>query len=147
MLTNIKRLIYRATLIKTTYEAALIKINKEDEELRQKQEELQNKLKGLEELLNMKVLNHTIVTRSKIYELLRKISVIQQQIVIVSLENSELQDRRVALAAERKYQLGKRKIWRIKEQKYEYLKLRLLHIKNRVELQQEEVEQEEKYNG
>lgn len=147
MLTNVKRLIHRTTLIKTACEAELMKINKEDEELRQKQEELQKKLKVLEELLNMKALNGAIITRSKIYELLRKISVIQQQMNIVDLEYSELDDKRAALDIERKYQLEKRKIWWLKEEKYERLKSKLLHQKNKVELQQEEVEQEEKYNG
>lgn len=122
-------------------------INKEDTELKQKQDELQQKLKSLEELLNMKVLNGTVVTRSKIYALLRKIAVIQQQINIVCLQHSELRTKREALAIEREQQLVKRKIWWLKEQKYERLKSRLLHQKNRVALQQEEAEQEEKYNG
>ncbi|HDL6964076.1 TPA: type III secretion protein [Yersinia enterocolitica] len=147
MLTNVKRLIHRTNLIKTACDAMLMKINKEDEELRKKQQELQNKLYALEELLSMKKLDGSGIKRSKIYELLRKISVIQQQITVVCLENSELGNRRQELAAERNHQLEKRKIWWLKEQKYERLKSRLLQQKNMLALQQEEAEQEEKYNG
>lgn len=125
----------------------LVKINMEDEELIKKQERMQSKLKSLEDLLNMQKLNCIVVNRGEIYALLRKISVIQQQITAVGLDYSRLRERREALAIERKSQREKMKTWQLKEKKYECLKSKLSHDKKIIEYFLEETEQEEVYNA
>lgn len=125
----------------------LLKINIQDEELIKKQERIQSKLKSLDDLLNIQKLNCIVVNRSEIYALLRKISVIQQQITTVGIDYSRLQETREALAIERKSQREIMKTWQLKEKKYERLKLKLSHDKKIVECLLEETEQEEVYNA
>jgi len=125
----------------------LLRISKEDDALRQRQEELQSELKSLETLLQMKQLDSTVVSCEMIFSLLRKNAIIQQQIVIINLEYSELRNKRQLLDSERQSQLKKRKMWWLKEQKYQRLQSYLMSQKKKLDLRLEESELEEKYHG
>ncbi len=104
-------------------------------------------LKNLQLLLDMKELLGEVVFRQDIFYSLRKVAVIQQQIAEINLEKQKIAERRKILNKEIVQQQAQRKHWWLKGEKYDRLKK---HIKKQLldqMLYQDELEQEEKYNG
>ncbi len=104
-------------------------------------------LKNLQALLEMKELVGEVVLRADIFYALRKIAVIQQQIAEINLEKEKNYERQKVLDKEIVQHQKQRKYWWLKSEKYARLKRR---IKNQLLIQmlyQDELEQEEKYNG
>ncbi len=104
-------------------------------------------LKNLQALLEMKELVGEVVLRADIFYALRKIAVIQQQIAEINLEKEKNHERQKVLDKEIIQHQKQRKYWWLKSEKYARLKKR---IKNQLLIQmlyQDELEQEEKYNG
>ena len=104
-------------------------------------------LKNLQLLLDMKELLGEVVFRQDIFYSLRKVAVIQQQIAEINLEKQKIAERRKILNKEIVQQQAQRKHWWLKGEKYDRLKKRIKKQLLNQMLYQDELEQEEKYNG
>lgn len=147
MLTNIDRLLFRSHSAKALCESALMKLNQQEKALQMRHQALRYKYEQLTGLLDMKKLTNVMVTRSQIFENLRKIAVIQQQMSLLLLEKKQLISELNTLRSEKHHYQLERKAWIRKEQKYEKLKSVFLERKNRADLLKDENEQEELFNG
>ncbi len=103
-------------------------------------------LKNLKSLLDKKELLGEVVFRQDIFYSLRKVAVIQQQIAEINLEKQKIAERRKILNKEIVQQQAQRKHWWLKGEKYVRLKRASKKLLNQM-LHQDELEQEEKYNG
>lgn len=145
MLTKLRRLIHRSTLIQAGCQAALQVISHKDEILRRKEQELDAQLASLKSLETLNELLNQVVTPAKIFSVLRKIAVIRQRRTQLEYEKNETFKQRQRLAVEREEQLALRKVWWLKEQKYQRLREKVIRERLRHELYREEMEQDDKY--
>ncbi|EEW4356330.1 type III secretion protein [Escherichia albertii] len=147
LLGKIERLLRRTAQSLATCEALLLKLRTEKNELLERERMYDMQLKNLQALLEMKELVGEVVLRADIFYALRKIAVIQQQIAEINLEKEKNHERQKVLDKEIVQHQKQRKYWWLKSEKYARLKKR---IKNQLLIQmlyQDELEQEEKYNG
>ncbi|EFF0785276.1 type III secretion protein [Escherichia albertii] len=147
MLGKIERLLRRTAQSLATCEALLLKLRTEKNELLERERMYDMQLKNLQALLEMKELVGEVVLRADIFYALRKIAVIQQQIAEINLEKEKNHERQKVLDKEIVQHQKQRKYLWLKSEKYARLKKR---IKNQLLIQmlyQDELEQEEKYNG
>ncbi|HAY0354536.1 TPA: type III secretion protein [Escherichia coli] len=140
MLSKVNRLIRRTAQSLAACEASLQK-------LAEKERLYDMQLKNLQSLLDMKELLGEVVFRQDIFYSLRKVAVIQQQIAEINLEKQKIAERRKILNKEIVQQQAQRKHWWLKGEKYERLKTRIKKQLLDQMLYQDELEQEEKYNG
>lgn len=147
MLSKVNRLIRRTVQSLAACEASLQKLNVEKEKLVEKERLYDMQLKNLQSLLDMKELLGEVVFRQDIFYSLRKVAVIQQQIAEINLEKQKIAERRKILNKEIVQQQAQRKHWWLKGEKYDRLKKRIKKQLLNQMLYQDELEQEEKYNG
>ncbi|HDX6444054.1 TPA: type III secretion protein [Escherichia coli] len=147
MLSKVNRLIRRTAQSLAACEASLQKLNAEKEKLAEKERLYDMQLKNLQSLLDMKELLGEVVFRQDIFYSLRKVAVIQQQIAEINLEKQKIAERRKILNKEIVQQQAQRKHWWLKGEKYDRLKKRIKKQLLNQMLYQDELEQEEKYNG
>ena len=147
MLSKVNRLIRRTAQSLAACEASLLKLNAEKEKLVEKERLYDMQLKNLQSLLDMKELLGEVVFRQDIFYSLRKVAVIQQQIAEINLEKQKIAERRKILNKEIDQQQAQRKHWWLKGEKYDRLKKRIKKQLLNQMLYQDELEQEEKYNG
>ncbi|MFP2429034.1 type III secretion protein [Enterobacter ludwigii] len=145
MLTKLRRLIHRSTQIQAGCQAALQEIARRDEILRHKEEELDAQLGSLKSMETLNELLNQVVSRAKIFSVLRKIAVIRQRRTQLEYEKNEAGKQRKLLAVEREEQLALRKMWWLKEKKYERLREKVIRERVRQELFIEEMEQDDTY--
>ena len=144
MLSKVNRLIRRTAQSLAACEASLQKLNVEKEKLVEKERLYDMQLKNLQSLLDMKELLGEVVFRQDIFYSLRKVAVIQQQI---NIEKQKIAERRKILNKEIVQQQEQRKHWWLKGEKYDRLKKRIKKQLLNQMFYQDELEQEEKYNG
>ncbi|HAO0306062.1 TPA: type III secretion protein [Escherichia coli] len=147
MLSKVNRLIRRTAQSLAACEASLRKLNVEKEKLVEKERLYDMQLKNLQSLLDMKELLGEVVFRQDIFYSLRKVAVIQQQIAEINLEKQKIAERRKILNKEIVQQQEQRKHWWLKGEKYDRLKKRIKKQLLNQMFYQDELEQEEKYNG
>lgn len=147
LLSKVNRLIRRTAQSLAACEASLQKLNAEKEKLVEKERLYDMQLKNLQSLLDMKELLGEVVFRQDIFYSLRKVAVIQQQIAEINLEKQKIAERRKILNKEIVQQQAQRKHWWLKGEKYDRLKKRIKKQLLNQMLYQDELEQEEKYNG
>lgn len=141
------KLMRRSDTLKTSCQSRLNQIEQERKALQQQKKNTAESLAALQNMFAARRLDGQQVNRKDIYEHVRKLSVLEHNIGLVELELSKINDELATLAQRRRQERATIKALWLRQKKYEYLIGKIHEARMEVELQQDEEEQEERYNG